>query len=226
MENGGENTVNIKYCSLEEGSLKEIEDLVTESFAKDENTLKLCRSCEGGQTEDHRPWVKKIITSHDWSVSRLAVDAATGTVAGVCLCDMSTLDQPTRALEPMAQTDSEACRLTAAFLHQLEGDYNPFKALGVDKVLCLNMVGVDKRYRRQGISLELRRQCLELARQQGCQAVVNCATSPFTRKALVKLGFERVKFLPFTQSVLAGVEKVDLSGCGPDDGGALMVLRL
>ena len=82
------------------------------------------------------------------------------------------------------------------------------------------------RYRRQGISLELRRQSLDLARQHGCQAVVNSATSPFTRRALTKLGFERVKFLPFTESRLAAAEKVDLSGCGPEDGGALMVCRL
>ena len=82
------------------------------------------------------------------------------------------------------------------------------------------------RYRRQGISLELRRQAIELARQHGCQAVINSATSPYTRKALVKLGFQQQKFLSFTKSLLADEEKVDLSGCGPEDGGALMICRL
>ncbi|XP_043210291.1 uncharacterized protein LOC122375148 [Amphibalanus amphitrite] len=226
MENGGDSTAKMKYCSLGNVTLKEIEDLLIENFAKDENLLKLCRNCEGGQLDDYRRRAKEIITSHDWRVSRLAVDAATGTVAGVCLCDMSTLDQPTHALDATLQNKSEACRLIADFLLQAEEGYDVFKDLGVKKVLNLNIVTVDKRYRRQGISFELRRQCLELGRQHGCQAVVDVATSPYTRKALVKLGFERVKFLPFTQSVLAGVEKVDLSGCGPDDGAALMVLQL
>ena len=82
------------------------------------------------------------------------------------------------------------------------------------------------RYRRQGISLELRRQSLELARQHGCQVVIDVATSPFTRKALTKLGFQQIMFQPFTESLLTNVEKVDLSGCGPEDGGALMVCHL
>ncbi|XP_043210289.1 arylalkylamine N-acetyltransferase-like 2 [Amphibalanus amphitrite] len=226
MENGGDSTAKIKYCSLGDAPVKEIEDLLTHGFAKDASFLVLCRNCEGGQPEDHRPWVKEVISTHDWRVSRVAVDAATGAVAGVCLCDIFTADQPTRSLEPLMQYDTEACRLLTNYLHQIEGDYDVLKALGVDKALYLSMVAVDERYRRQGISLELRRQCLELGRQQGCQAVVDVAISPFTRKALTKLGFERVKFVSFTQSVLAGVEKVDLSGCGPDDGAALMVRRL
>ena len=82
------------------------------------------------------------------------------------------------------------------------------------------------RYRRQGISTELRRQSLGLARQRGCQAAIDSATSPYTRKALVKLGFRQEKFLPFRESLLADVGKVDLSECGPNDGAALMICRL
>ena len=108
-------------------------------------SLKLCRNCEGGRLEDHRQWVKEAIRAHDWSVSRLAVDAATGAVAGVCLCDVASEQQPARALDSFIETNTEACQLTAGFLVQLVEGYDIFKALGVQKVLCLNMVTVDKR---------------------------------------------------------------------------------
>ena len=73
--------------------------------------------------------------------------------------------------------------------------------------------------------MELRRQSLEVARQHGCQAAIDEASSPYTRKALNKLGFTTVIFLPYTESILADCGKVDLSECGPEDGMALMVRR-
>ena len=95
--------------------------------------------------EDHRAWVKEIIPAHNWAVSRLAVDAATGQVAGVCLCDVATVDQPSRAYDSLINTKTQACQIVMEFLEQLMGGYNVFKVFGVDKVLCLNMVTVDAR---------------------------------------------------------------------------------
>ena len=86
-----------------------------------------------------------MIPAHDWRVSRLAIDTATGRVAGVCLCEVTTADRPSQTLEPLATHGTEACRLVAGFLSQLGEGYDVFKALGVEKLLYMNIVVVDKR---------------------------------------------------------------------------------
>ena len=86
-----------------------------------------------------------MVGSHDWSVSRLAVDTSTGRLAGVCLCDLGTAERPSQALAQLTATDTEACRLAGGFLAQLEEGYDVFQALDIDKVIHINIVTVDKK---------------------------------------------------------------------------------
>ena len=89
--------------------------------------------------------MKELVRAHDWSVSRLAVDATTGSVAGVCLCDVATAERPSRALDSVTQTKTEACQLLGGLIKQVMEGYDVFTALGVQKVLYLNLCSVEQR---------------------------------------------------------------------------------
>ena len=106
---------------------------------------KLCQNCEGGQPEGHRPWIEKTIRAHDWSISRLAVDAATGAVAGVCLCDVGTAEKRSQALHCITQTNTEASRLLSDYIKEMAQGYDEFGDPAVKKAMYLNFVTVDKR---------------------------------------------------------------------------------
>ena len=86
-----------------------------------------------------------MILRHDWRVSRLALDADTGRVAGVCLCDMSTAERTSQALTPGAAFSTETRRISRGFFQQLGEDYDVFQALDIEKVLHLNITVVDRR---------------------------------------------------------------------------------
>ncbi|KHJ90106.1 acetyltransferase, GNAT family [Oesophagostomum dentatum] len=65
------------------------------------------------------------------------------------------------------------------------------------KVMYIDVVVVDKDYRRCGIANELVQKAVELARAEGCDWVSACATSAASQELLKNMNFETLYEIPY-----------------------------
>ncbi|XP_071536362.1 uncharacterized protein [Panulirus ornatus] len=72
-----------------------------------------------------------------------------------------------------------------------------FQDPGVEKILEVDRVCVHPDYCRRGILKEMIKRCMVLGARQGCQLAHAIATSPYTERACLTLGFETRGALDF-----------------------------
>ncbi|VDM77103.1 unnamed protein product [Strongylus vulgaris] len=73
------------------------------------------------------------------------------------------------------------------------------RLLGIEsKVFNVDVLGVHKDYRRQGLGKKLLRISIDKARSEGCQWIASCATACASANILASMGFEVLYEIPYS----------------------------
>jgi len=214
----------IVYRKLEEARLEETVSLFIDNFFPYNRFFNTLVRLTGGQSEDNRGWLAAILATWPWEGCLLAVDAATDRVVGASLSVITQPDSP-EPFQPFLAAGTEVATLFTQIVHELEGDYDVFKALDVKRVLYRVATTVDIRYCRLGIAGELfRRTTHETA---GCEAVIGISASNFTERCWRKLHYQEIGRVDLYQSsAMAANPRIEVERCGEHKFLVAMVLKL
>lgn len=129
------------------------------------------------------PWTTACLKSRLSLVAR----NARGSVVGVRMSDLSTIENPVQT--PKEVTDSDAM---GRILEKLNDGFDVFEMCNTNKVFRFVYLGVHVDYRRQGLAEKMFEISIELAKVKGAGAIVVEGVNKYATKAAIKSGFKVV----------------------------------
>ncbi|KAF0310557.1 hypothetical protein FJT64_018452 [Amphibalanus amphitrite] len=196
----GMHDYNIEYVPYSRDRLDEIIELMLDTFFTREPLAMSVSSAPGSSREDVLNWLRPCISGWTHEVMLLAVDADRDKLVGATLNNVITAeDRDTWSWPRHANT--EYARLVFGFTEELGHDVDVFSHFGATRVLHRCMTAVHPDYHHQGIAKVLvDTSSFELARKEGCEAVVAGVTHRAAQKILITQGFEVLQELPYLDS--------------------------
>jgi ribosomal protein S18 acetylase RimI-like enzyme len=128
-------------------------------------------------------------------LSFLAKDAHTGEISGFIFC-FDFLDDPGHD-SPLLQEFIGNFRQAVAMIDELEARHISRETVRPGSVLHIFQIGVDRKYRRQGVARELLCRVIDLAGDRGFDRLVADCTSPASREVFRQCGFTQEGFSPY-----------------------------
>lgn len=125
-------------------------------------------------------------------LSLVATDARTGEIAGFIFC-FDFLDDPGHDT-PLLQEFIQNFRQAVAMIDELEARHIHRETVRPGSVLHIFQIGVDRKFRRQGIARELLVRIIDLARERGFSRLVADCTNPASCSVFTQCGFTKEGF--------------------------------
>ncbi|XP_037078814.1 uncharacterized protein LOC119099832 [Pollicipes pollicipes] len=206
----GMHAYNIEYVPYSKDRLDDIVELMLDTFFTHEPLALSVQRAPGSGREDVLDWLRPCIAGWTHDVMLLAVDADEDRLVGATLNNVITAEHPTRG----------AGRATTA--------WTCFAHFGATRILHRCMTAVHPDYHHQGIAKELvDTSSFDLARKDGCQAVVAGVTHRTAQKILLNQGFEVLRELRYCESkTLAASPYFDENRLGHHKSAKLMGVSL
>lgn len=131
-----------------------------------------------------KPWTLGCLRSN---VSLVARNSG-GSVVAVRMSELSTVDKPTEM--PKEVTDA-----AGHVLGKLNEGFNIFEMFQVRRFIHFVYLGVDQKYRRQGLAEKMFAISTELAKLNGAEAIVVDGINKHATQAAIKSGFKVINTL-------------------------------
>ncbi|XP_063932539.1 uncharacterized protein LOC135144393 [Zophobas morio] len=129
-----------------------------------------------------------LMTMQD-GLSVMALDKATGEIAGVALNGIARKGDVEKALEDMKTIDNIKYQRIFGLLNNVNKTADLYSKYNVDKIFELRILSVDSRFRGKGLAKELFRRSEMVAKEHGFKLIKVDATSLFTQRVAECLDF-------------------------------------
>jgi len=223
----GMHAYNIEYVPYSKDRLDEIMELMLDTFFTREPLAVSVSGAPGSSREEIRDWLRPCISGWTHEVMLLAVDEDEDRLVGATLNNIITeRDRDTWSWP--REAGSEYARLIFGFTEELAHGVDVFKHFSADRIVHRCMTAVHPDYHHQGIAQTLvDTSSFQLAREEGCQAVVAGVTHRAAQKILQSQGFQVVRELKYTDSAtLASSDYFEEAKMGQHKSAKLMGISL
>lgn len=177
---------------LETDNLEAAARLYTRVFLEDEPTSRRHALDPDRFLPYARIYVRWLETK---GLSFLAKDARTGEIAGFIFC-FDFVDDPGRDA-PLLQEFIGNFRHAVAMIDELEARHIDREKTRPGTVLHIFQIGVDRKYRRQGVAQTLLCRIIDLAGERGFGRIIADCTNPASCGVFLQCGFTREGFSPY-----------------------------
>ncbi|XP_037078840.1 uncharacterized protein LOC119099850 [Pollicipes pollicipes] len=223
----GMHAYNIEYVPYSKDRLDDIVELMLDTFFTHEPLALSVQRAPGSGREDVLDWLRPCIAGWTHDVMLLAVDADEDRLVGATLNNVITAEHRDTWSWPR-HAGTEYARLVFDFTEELGHGVDVFAHFGATRILHRCMTAVHPDYHHQGIAKELvDTSSFDLARKDGCQAVVAGVTHRTAQKILLNQGFEVLRELRYCESkTLAASPYFDENRLGHHKSAKLMGVSL
>ena len=123
--------------------------------------------------------------------SFVAIDSRTDQIIGICLNYIMDKSNPHATIA----SETEMLGTVLSFVDQIEGSYNVYQELGVERGMELFLLGVKEEYGGRGIGRKLMEKTIELAHSMKLDFIVGTATAKITGHLFPALGFKPINMM-------------------------------
>ncbi|CAF3143376.1 unnamed protein product [Rotaria sp. Silwood2] len=184
-------------------------DLLTNSFFRDEPLFNYVQlDIPNEPSEVANPTIEKALQD---KCSYIAIDRSQQKLVGVSLNVIENVNDQIKAFD-VSQFKSEKVRYVFELVNSAHGHIDLYKTFKTDRLLHMLFLSIDDKYRGFNLGKQLMDLSMELAKSYGIKGAYTEATSIYSAKEVIKMGFQE-----YNKIIYAEYDKKRLTNLGVHD---------